>query len=529
MDLVILSARIFTGDDNRPWAQAIGIEDNRIAIIGTDREVKGALRNRKTTILEMPGRLITPGLVDGHCHFAFLGRSLLTVDLSNQPSVAACRERIRAFAANCEPGEWIIGTGWNQYQWDDPREPTLKDLDDIAPHNPAFMVRACGHTIWVNSVALARAGITRDTALNQGGRIELDPVTGNPNGLLKEARHLIERAMPSPSPEDWKKALLASQETSLRTGLTCVHSMETLQQWNALRSLEEEGRLKIRVHHSIQGYELEKAGRAGLKPFFGSDRLWIGHCKLYADGSLGAGTALLYEPYTDEASNSGLAVQSVEELEESVRLAYKRGYDVAVHAIGDKAAGHCLTAVAGARKSFPGPRRDRVEHVQLLKPGDIPLFRELGVVASVQPVFLPTDWKVAEQRWGHDRCRSGGYAWKTILGAGIRMQFGSDAPVESNDPRLGLQAAVTRQTVQGEPEGGWYPGQRLDLAQCLKGFTRTAAWTARKEDRLGSLTTGKLADLTIFARDLFEVPVREWPEVPVEMTVIDGEIVYRKP
>lgn len=528
MDLVILSARVFTGDPKRPWAEAIGIKGNRITALGTDQQVKEVLQNRGSIILEMPGRLITPGLVDGHCHFGFLGRSLLTVDLSNQPSLKACRDRIREYASKCEHDEWVIGTGWNQYQWDDQREPSLKDLDDITPRNPAFLIRACGHTIWVNSIALAKAGITSQTPDPPGGRIEHDQVTGNPNGLLKEARQLIEPVIPSPTQEEWKKAILASQEASLRSGLTAVHSMETLSQWNALRSLEKEETLKIRVQQAIQGYELKKAIQLGLKPGFGSDRLWIGHVKLYADGSLGAGTALLHEPYSDEPSNSGLAADSLDGLRESIELAYEQGFDVAIHTIGDKAASQSLEAISLARKVFPGPWRDRLEHVQLLRKKDIQLFKELGVIASVQPIFLPTDWKVAEKRWGPARCRSGGYAWKTMLDSGIRVQFGSDSPVEPNNPILGLHAAVTRQNLQGEPAGGWYPDQRLDLLESIKGFTQIAAWSARKENKLGSLTPGKIADLTIFEKDLFEIPVKEWPNVQVEMTIIDGKIVYQR-
>jgi predicted amidohydrolase YtcJ len=224
-----------------------------------------------------------------------------------------------------------------------------------------------------------------------------------------------------------------------------------------------------------------------------------------------------------------MAVQSLDDLAEGIRSAYGQGFDVAVHAIGDKAVSQSLEAMAMARKTIPGHWRDRLEHVQLLNKGDIPRFKKLGVVASVQPVFLPTDWEVAEKRWGPDRCRRGGYAWKTLLDSGIPLQFGSDSPVEPNNPVLGLQAAVTRQTPQGEPEGGWYPEQRLDLLAGISGYTRTAAWSARREDKLGILSPGMLADLTIFEKDLLTVPVQEWPEIAVEMTVIDGETVYCKP
>jgi predicted amidohydrolase YtcJ len=528
MELAILSARIFTGDPSRPWAQALLIRDDRIVELGTDQQVKAACEDSSSHVLELPGRLITPGLVDAHCHFGYLGLSLLAVDLRNQPSLAACRERIREAAATAKPDEWILGRGWDQFQWDDSREPTLEDLDDVTPHNPAMMVRVCGHSVAVNSLALARAGIARESPDPPGGRIERDPNSGEPNGLLREARYLIERVMPSPTEQDWKDALLASQEVSLRGGLTGVHSFETLHQWAAMQALEAEGRLKIRVHASIQGYELKKAASLGLKPGAGSERLWLGHVKLFADGSLGSGTALLHEPYADDADQSGIAVTSVEDLQQSVEAAYAAGYDVAIHAIGDKATTHCLMAISGAREKAPGVHRDSIEHVQLLRPEDVALFRELGVVASVQPVFLPTDWHVAEKRWGEERCRSGGYAWKSILEAGIPMQFGSDAPVEPNAPLLGLQAAVTRQTLAGEPEGGWLPDQRLTLEQGLKGFTRVAAWTARREDDLGIIAPSRRADLTIFEGDLFQAPVQDWPAVGVEMTIIDGEIVHQK-
>jgi len=527
MDLTIISARIYTGDPARPWAEALAVKDNRIVVVGRKDEVQKACP-AGTRALELPGRLITPGLVDAHCHFGFLGLNLQMVDLRNQASLAACREKIKAAAAASRPGEWILGRGWNQFQWEEKREPLLTDLDDITPNNPAMMVRACGHTVWVNSLALERAGVTRDTPDPPGGRIERDPKTGRPNGLLKEARHVIEKAIPAPTPDDWQKAFLTAQQEALRFGLTGVHSLEGLRQWEALNALEKQGELKIRVHHAVQWYELKKTVNLGIAPSSGSDRLWIGPVKLYADGSLGSGTALLHEPYADEPGQRGLAVLSLEDLMENIAAAYKLGYDVAIHAIGDKAVTDSLTALSGARQDCPRQSRDRIEHVQLLRPEDISLFQDLGAVASVQPVFLPTDWSVAEAKWGQDRCRSGGYIWKSIMQAGIPTQFGSDAPVESNNPLLGLQAAVTRQTLDGQPPGGWFPEQNLALEQGLAGYTRTSAWTSRRENYLGSITPGKWADLTVFEADLFQIPPEQWPSVGVEMTIVDGEIAFQK-
>jgi len=528
MELAILSSGIFTGDPSKPWAQALLVKNGRIAAVGSDQEIKTAYDDSNVMELKLPGRLITPGLVDAHCHFGYLGIGLLAVDLSNQPSLAACRELIRKAAATQKPGDWVIGRGWNQFQWNNDREPDINDLDDLTPNNPVMMARACGHTIWVNSLALSKAGITREFPDPPGGKIERDPDTGEPNGLIREARYLIEKVMPLPTQKDWKDAILTAQKESLSVGLTSVHSFEALRQWEAMRALEEEGKLKIRVHHSIQGYELEKAALSGIKPGYGSNRLWIGHAKLFADGSLGSGTALLHEPYIDDISQTGIAVLPLEDLQESIHLAYQAGYDVAIHSIGDKATTNCLTAIKEARNKIPGDRRYRIEHLQLLRPEDIRMLKDLGVVASVQPVFLPTDWSVAEKRWGRDRCHAGGYAWKKILKEEIPMQFGSDSPVEPNNPLLGLHAAVTRQTIRGEPEGGWYPEEKLTLAESLRGFTEIAAWSARKEENLGSITPGKWADLTIFEQDLFRVPVENWPAIDVEMTVVDGEIVYRK-
>ena len=526
MDLAILSARIFTGNVKQPWAEALGIRDNKIAILGSNGQVKRGCR-RSTQILELKGRLVTPGLVDAHTHFVNFGLTLQRVALMSLPSLAECRKRIREAVTDCAPGEWIIGRGWNEHFWEEKREPTRFDLDDLTPHNPAMMVRACGHSVWVNTAALAAAGITRDTADPPGTRIERDPVSGEPTGLLRELRRHMEKFIPPPALETRKKAALGAQEEALRFGVTGVHSCETLREVEALSSLEEEGKLKIRVHQTMPYDGLEEGRSRSLKPWRGGQRLWFGQVKLYADGSLGSSTALLHAPYADNPSDRGLAVLTPRALRKRVMESYRNGYSVAIHAIGDKAVTNSLQAIASARKEFPGARRDRIEHVQLFRPADLPLFRELGVMASVQPVHLSTDWATAEKKWGSDRCRNG-YAWRSLLQAGIRLQFGSDAPVEPINPLLGLQAAVTRKDVRGNPAGGWFPGEKLTLEESIKAFTALPAWSSRKEKFLGALTPGRLADLTVFAKDLFQVPPEEWRSVETEMTIVNGEIVYRK-
>jgi predicted amidohydrolase YtcJ len=523
--LALLSARVFTGDPSRPWAEAVGIDNGKIVAVGSDAEVTSALPV-KADKLSLPGRLVTPGLVDGHCHFLNYGLYLQRVDLRNLTSLAACRDRIREAVERSKPGEWIVGRGWNHHFWEEKREPHRGDLDDMSPQNPIMMVRACGHSQWVNSRALEAAKITPDTPDPAGGKIDRDPCSGEPTGMLRELRYLIEKVMPVPTLEERKNAALLAQGHALRLGITGVHTCERFQQWEAFAALDREGALKVRVYHLLPPDDLDEAAANGVQPGCGSERLWAGHMKLYADGSLGAGTALLHEPYADEPGNSGLAVLDLPLLQEKIELAYRRGFHVGIHAIGDRAVTHCLVAIAGARKAHPGPRRDRIEHVQIYRPQDLTPFRELSIVGSVQPRFVSTDWCVAEKRWGAARCRTG-YAWRSLMNAGIPLLFGSDAPVEPLDPILGLQAAVTRQTPEGHPAGGWFPEQRLTLEESLPGFTTVPAWVSGREDRVGRIREGHWADLAVFARNLFITPAGEWPSVPVELTIVNGEVLFQ--
>ncbi len=525
MDLALFSTRIFTGNPIQPWAEALKIEDEKITHVGRNEEIELACGN-KTEKMGLPGTLTTPGMVDAHCHFVSLGRAFQMINLRDASSLDEIRERIQQAVARSKPGDWILGRGWNHHQWLDRREPTRRDLDDITPHNPAMMVRACGHSIWINSLALERAGVTRDTADPYGGQIDRDPGSGKPTGILREARDIIEDHIPPPTLEARKQMALAAQENALQNGITGVHTCETLTEWEALAALEAEGKLKLRIYHLLPPDDLDKAAELGITAGGGSSRLWFNHVKLFADGSLGSGTALMHEPYSDDPSECGIACLDREMLEELIRLAYSLGWDAAIHAIGDLALTNALESIEAARRDFPGEHRDRIEHVQIFRPEDLPLFHELGVVASVQPVFLGTDWSPADKRWGSERCRNA-YAWKSLLRANLRVQFGSDAPVESINPLLGLHAAVTRQDLNGQPSGGWFPDQRLSLADSILGFTSVAAWNTRREDRLGTIEPGKWADLTIFERDLFDLSPDDWLSVKPAMTIVHGEVVFR--
>jgi predicted amidohydrolase YtcJ len=525
MDIAILNSRIYTGEAAQPWAEALYVQDGRVAAVGSSAEIK-ARCGSGTQIFDLPGRLVTPGIVDAHLHFVSFGFYLERVDLRDLPSIAACRERVRAAVAQKQPGEWILGRGWNEHIWTDRREPCAKDLDDLAPNHPVMLTRCCGHSVWLNSLAMKMAGITREAVDAPGARIERDG-QGNPVGLCREYRKLIEKMIAPPTLEQRKAAGLRAQTEALRYGVTGVHSCETLLEWDALAALEAEGKLKVRIHHTLPPDQVETAKARGIELTKGSDRLWFGQVKLYADGSLGSSTALMHAPYSDNPSTTGLVVLTVPQMQERIELAYRHGGDVAVHAIGDLATTNVLDAIQGARRKHPGPWRDRIEHVQVLHPGDDARFRAMGVVASCQPVHLHTDMRVAEQKWGPERCRRG-YLWKTMLREGIRIQFGSDAPVEHINPLLSFHAAMARQTPAGEPKGGWYPAEKLSLKETLHAFTAVPAWVSRKEAQLGTLAVGKRADLAVFAEDLSRLAPEQLLSAKVEMTMVDGEVLYRK-
>lgn len=525
MELAIVSSRIYTGDPAQPWAEAVYARNGKIVAVGSNAEVrKGCPKTAE--VFELPGRLVTPGIVDAHLHFVSFGFSLERVHLRDLTSIAACRERVKAAAVRTQPGRWIIGCGWNQHLWSDRREPCATDLDDIAPDHPVMLTRCCGHSVWLNALGMKTAGITREAADAPGARIERD-ARGNPTGICREYREIVEKIMPPPTTEQRKDAALRAQAEAFRSGVTGVHSCETLGEWDALAALEAEGKLKVRIHHTLPPDQVGTAEGRGIGVTKGSERLWFGQVKLYADGSLGSGTALLHAPYTDNPDTTGLVVLTVAEMQERIELAYRHGGGVAIHAIGDLATTNALSALEAARRTFPGPKRDRIEHVQLMHPPDFARFRAMDVVASCQPVHLHTDMLVAEKKWGTDRCRYG-YAWKSMLREEIKLQFGSDAPVEHINPLLSFHAAMTRQRPDGQPEAGWFPAQKLSLEETLHAFTAVPAWVSRKEDRLGVLKPGMLADLAVFAEDLSTLPPEKLLAVKVELTVVGGEVVYRQ-
>ncbi|NNF98804.1 MAG: amidohydrolase [Desulfobacteraceae bacterium] len=526
MKLALFSATIYTGSQHSLWAEALLIEDNRIAAVGNTADIE-QLMDSRTRFLSLPGRLITPGLVDGHCHFVNQGVLLQRVDLRGTVSLGSCQEKISQTVKATAPGDWIVGRGWDQHRWPEGREPTAKDLDALTPDHPIMMTRVCGHSIWVNSLALSIAGITADTPDPPGGYIEKDPATNEPTGIIRESFEMITSCLPCMKPENMRKAALAAQKEALSLGITAVHTCEGLPEWQVLSQMETDGHLKIRVYHLLHPEDVEAADAGDIHPDFPRDHLWFNHVKLYADGSLGSGTAYLHAPYEGEPDNCGIPFLSLSQLQEKIEYAYGRNCNVAIHAIGDRAVTNCLQAIGNARSKYPGPHRDRIEHVQLFRPDDLELFRKLEITASVQPVFLLSDKEVATLKWGRQRCRYA-YAWKTLLDDGIRIQFGSDAPVEPINPLLGIQAELQRSAVSSRKSDDWVTHGSLTLPECISACTLQPAWTSNRENDLGTIEPGKLADLTVFHQNLFQVPAAGWHDIEVDLTIVNGEIVFQK-
>ena len=442
------------------------------------------------------GRALLPGLIDAHGHVGELGLGTLQLDLSATRSIAQLQQLVAAFAASHTAPRWIVGNRWNQELWADKRFPTTADLDAVVADRPVWLVRVDGHAAVGNSAALREAGVTPGTKAPAGGRIE--------NGLfVDKARDLVESKIPPPLPTQRDQGLANAQALLLGFGLTAVADMGTNQaDWNTMRRLGDAGRLQVRVISYALGLEplLSVAGPRPTAWLYG-DRLRMVGIKLYADGALGSRGAWLRAPYSDKPDTSGLQFLDDARLKNLASRAAMDHFQVAVHAIGDAANAQVIGAFEELAQTYGTDRRWRIEHAQILAPGDVGRLAKAGIIASMQPTHQTSDRTMAEARLGSARL-AGAYAWHSIAATGAHLAFGSDFPVESPNPFPGIAAAVSRQDAQGEPPGGWRPEERVTLAQALAGFTREAAYAGFAEDRLGSLDPGHWADFILVDRDI---------------------------
>lgn len=519
--MMLQGGRIHTMNAERPLAEALAIEGGRVVSIGSDRQI-GAIADVRTEIVDLAGRTVLPGLIDAHIHLEKYARSLDQVDCET-PDLEACLERVRQRAQDTPAGDWILGHGWNQNDWG--AFGSRADLDRAAPGHPVYLTAKSLHAGWANSEALRRASIQRDTADPAGGSIARDPA-GNPTGILLEsAMALLQEAIPAPSAAGLIRQLVRAQETLWTFGLTGVHDYDGPRCLDALQSLRETGQLGLRVVKNIPLEFLSQAIELGLHSGFGDATLRIGNVKVFADGALGPRTAAMLSAYDGEPGNFGILMLDGEELLEIAARASVAGIGTSVHAIGDKANHVVLEAFEALRRAEQAERRTpaslRMEHLQLMHPDDIRRPAELGVIASMQPVHATSDMPMADRFWG-PRSRHA-YAWRSLLDSGAVLAFGSDAPVECPNPFWGIHAAVTRRRRDGSPgPSGWYPDERLTLAQALRGYTRGPATAAGLEKLQGRLVPGSLADLIVLDLDPFQVAPDELANLQPVGTMVDG-------
>lgn len=512
--------------------EALAAYNGRILYVGDRDDARGVFPSgTHVTVVDLEGKPAVPGFIDSHLHLISLGLSLRMLSLNGVSSLAELRRLVSERAQKAAPGEWVLGRGWDQDFFVEKRYPTKKDLDEAGQGRPVYLTRACGHLSVVSSKALEIAGITRDTPDPPGGAIDRDPY-GDPTGVLREsAQGLVRDLIPEHSSDALAEAAKEATRYLLERGITSVHPNDGYGGFEATMKIYRESResgLPLRVYWDLPWDYIDDLAETPLRTGDGDDYFRIGALKLLVDGSLGGGTAALEEPYSDEPGNSGILVIPEDDLRERVYRAHALGMQLAVHAIGDRATRVTLGALNHAQSRIPrGNARHRIVHAQILTPSLISELKRTGVVADVQPKFLTTDMRWAQERVGSQRMRSS-YAWRTMLKAGIPLAGGSDSPVEPPDPLYGIYAAVTRKDMDGEPRTAFYPNERVTVEEAVRMFTVGGAYGEFNEARKGTLEPGKLADFTILSENVFRTPPDDIKDIKVMMTVVGGEVAYRR-
>jgi len=480
----------------------------------------GEARPKAAAVVGAAGRTLLPGLIDAHGHVTDLGFYALRLDLTGSSSLADMQQRLRTYAAAHPERKWILGGGWNQELWPDKRFPTTADLDAVVPDRPVVLERVDGHAVVANSAAMKAAGITAETKAPPGGEIH-DGV------FVDHARALIDPAVPKPTPAEVDQALAKAQEILLGFGVTGVGSMSTsLSDWQAFRRAGEAGRLQVRLMSYLIGDNALQAVPHPT-PWLYGDRLRAVGIKFFADGALGSRGAWLKEPYSDKPDTRGLQFHSDAEIVSETDRAAGAGFQIATHAIGDAANAQMISTYEQLHRKYPGDRRWRIEHFQIVDPADIARLAPAGIIASMQPTHQTSDRLMAEKRLGPNRL-AGAYAWQSVLKSGARLAFGTDFPVESPNPFPGLSAAISRQDINGQPPGGWIPSERLTLGQALHAYTRGAAYAGFAEQKIGALEPGKYADFVIIDRDPTRIDAQSLARTQVLETWVTGKRVFKR-
>ncbi len=537
--LLLHNARIYTQDDRQPMARAVALAGGHIVAVGDDLE---HLAGPTTRCIDLDGRTVLPGFNDAHIHFVGWALRRGWLELADVSSAAQAVARVAEYAAHVPAGRWVRGGGWDANVWPE-GTPNRTLLDQVAPHHLVLLDSHDWHSVWVNSLALARAGITAATPDPDDGVIERDPMTGEPTGILREnAIKLLDNLAAEPGPDEACAALRTAFPLAHAAGLTSIQEANDTPQALALRAfqaLQRRGELGLRVNQNLPREHLAAAVELGIQSGFGNEWLRIGSVKFFADGALGSRTAWMLEPYQGETTWRGVCTIDPEEFTEEALRASAAGLSVEVHAIGDRANRAVLDTFEIVRRAEPEwqtgqvapnrpwpPLRHRVEHVQVIHPSDLPRLVRAGLVASMQPIHATSDRLNAERHWGAARTRYS-YAWRSVAQTGAVLAFGSDAPVEPFDVLAGIHAAVTRRRVDGTPgEDGWIPQERITVAQAVRAYTLGAAYASGEEGIKGSITPGKLADLVVLSRDIYHINPEEILTTQVDATLLDGHLVH---
>ena len=535
-DLVIKNAKILTINNENPRAEAVAMKGEFILAVTSNKKIEQYIEDGTTEVIDAEGRLVIPGLNDAHIHFTSGGQSMMNLDFRYVHDVKTIQKMVAEKVAQSKPGELISGRGWEHETFPDKKWPTKEILDAVAPNNPVRLSRADGHSVWVNSYVIKRSGITKDTPDPPNGTIVKDPVTGEPTGIFKEgaSRLLkIESAVKLNLQEQQERndrALELALDAARRTGVTSIQQLNG--EYNRFQRFKDEGKLTLRVTFNMampsDETDLKKLDK--LRQLFPKENNWIrfGYLKSFIDGTLGSGTALMFKPFEDDPSTSGLPMMPYEEFERRIIAADAMGFQTGTHAIGTKGNNWVLNAIEKAQQ-VNGKRdsRHRSEHAQILIDSDITRFAELEVIASMQPTHCITDKRFAEKRIGLERCK-GAYAWQRLLDARVHIAFGTDWPVEPIDPLEGLYAAVTRKDRVGEDGEGWFPDQKLSMEKAIELYTLGSAYGEFMEGRKGMIKEGYLGDIVIFNNDLMTIPHDQIMTSKVDLTIVGGKIVYKR-
>jgi len=530
-DVILISnARIYTFDAGNTVLESGSMaftKDGEILGIGDRDAMLRAFADARQ--VDMNGKTVLPGLIDSHGHLYGLALSFTMANLSGTRSKADVMNRLREFEASLPDGEWLLGRGWDQNDWPEQAFPNRADLDSEFPERPVWLRRIDGHAAWGNSLAIVQAD--RDLAGDwqpEGGFIHRDS-EGEPSGIFIDgAMEYVDKAVPETSPELIDAALDLATSTMVSLGLTGVHDPGVDREVIALYQKKiAEDAFPLRVYAMADGMQETTDWLCEEGPLNDpSGHLFMRSVKLYADGALGSRGAALLADYSDDPGNRGLMFISEDEMEAALRRVFSCGLQAGVHAIGDAANRQVLDAYEKVLAEFPeNPGRHRIEHAQILHPDDIPRFSALGVIAAMQPTHATSDMYWADERLGPERL-AGAYAWQSLLDSGARLAFGSDFPVEQVNPMLGIHAAVTRQDLEGWPEGGWLPEERVSRADAIRAFTLDAAYAGFMEQLTGSLETGKRADFIVLDQDIMQIPAADIASLRVIETWVDGERVF---